>query len=110
MQIEGYDGFKQFSWDNMLTSFAKINIDQPKNNIIYKDTSNLSSKNIILRLPTTMNKWSIKLLDKYNNQIQLGGVNYSFSIKFTEITSSFVHDSYSDYQFRYGSENKERSE
>lgn len=94
LKIDDYSNFHQPTWHNNEIGFCKIQLQVPKGQVQYLNTAYLFSKFNVFSLPTTINKWDIRILDKYGQLIELADSKFSFSIKMTQINNSKIHESY----------------
>jgi hypothetical protein len=63
--------------------FAKILLYGDKNTMNFDDSSNFINKEYTFENATLINTLPVKLVDIYNNYVDLNGKNYSFTLEFT---------------------------
>ena len=75
-----------------LYSFAKIVIDQPKFAIVY-DNKNTLTKEYFLKQPTNIHSIPVRVSDPYDQDIDLNGLDFSFTLELTEVLNSGLYES-----------------
>jgi hypothetical protein len=75
-----------------LYSFAKIVIDQPKFGIVY-DNQNKLTKEYFLKQPTNIISIPVRVSDPYDQDIDLNGLDFSFTLELTEVLNSGLYES-----------------
>ena len=73
-------------------SFAKIVIDQPKFGIVY-DNQNELTKEYFLKQPTNIHSIPVRISDPYDQDIDLNGLDFSFTLELTEVLNSGLYES-----------------
>ena len=73
-------------------SFAKIVIDQPKFAIVY-DNQNELTKEYFLKQPTNIHSIPVRISDPYDQDIDLNGLDFSFTLELTEVLNSGLYES-----------------
>jgi hypothetical protein len=76
-----------------LYSFAKIVIDQPKFGIVYDNGQNTLTKEYFLRQPTNIISIPVRISDPYDQDIDLNGLDFSFTLELTEVLNSGLYES-----------------
>lgn len=94
LKIDDYNNYQQYTWHNIENAFCKIQLTVPKGSIQYVNTANLFSKFYVFNLPTHLNKWIIRVVDKYGELLELADSKFSFSMKISQINNSKIYDSY----------------
>lgn len=94
LKIDEFDNYKQVTWHNNEKAFCKIQLQVPKGQVQFLNTAYLFSKFYVFNLPDTLKKWTIRVVDKYGELLELWDSKFSFSIKVTQITNSKIHESY----------------
>ena len=75
-----------------LFSFAKIVVDQPKFAIVY-DNQNTLTKEFFLKQPTNIHSIPVRISDPYDQDIDLNGLDFSFTLELTEVLNSGLYES-----------------
>lgn len=75
-----------------LYSFAKIVIDQPKFATVY-DNQNTLTKEYFLKQPTNIHNIPIRVSDPYDQDVDLNGLDFSFTLELREVLSSGLYES-----------------
>ena len=75
-----------------LFSFAKIVIDQPKFGVVY-DNQNTLTKEFFLKQPTNIHTIPVRISDPYDQDIDLNGLDFSFTLELTEVLNSGLYES-----------------
>ena len=75
-----------------LFSFAKIVIDQPKFAVVY-DNQNTLTKEYFLKQPTNIINIPVRVSDPYGQDIDLNGLDFSFTLELTEVLNSGLYES-----------------
>jgi hypothetical protein len=94
LKIDEFNNYQQSTWHNNEKAFCKIQLSVPKGSVQYINTANLFSKFYVFNLPVHLNKWTIQVIDKYGQLLELWDSKFSFSMKLTQINNSKIHDSY----------------
>ena len=76
-----------------LFSFAKVVIDQPKFAIVYDNGQNTLTKEYFLRQPTNIISIPVRISDPYDQDIDLNGLDFSFTLELTEVLNSGLYES-----------------
>ena len=74
-------------------SFAKIVIDQPKFGIVYDNGQNTLTKEYFLKQPTNIHSIPVRISDPYDQDIDLNGLDFSFTLELTEVLNSGLYES-----------------
>ena len=74
-------------------SFAKIIMDQPKNAIVYDNGQNTLTKEYFLRQPTDIITIRVRISDPYDQDIDLIGTDFSFSLEVKEVVNASLYES-----------------
>jgi hypothetical protein len=82
----------QASDKNIHYSFAKIIIDVPKGDILYDNGANTLTKEYFFQQPTDIGFFPVSITDPYDQQINLLGTDFSFSLEFKEILSQELYE------------------
>jgi len=77
---------------NQLYAFAKIVIDQPKFTINYDSGANTLTKEYFLKQPTNIHSFPVRLSDPYDQDIDLNGMDFSFTLEVREVLSSALYE------------------
>ena len=73
--------------------FAKIQLNGPKNTIIYDNNySNSSTKEYVFHQPVNISRLEIRILDAYGNTIDLRSSNFSMTLELHEVNQSSVYE------------------
>jgi hypothetical protein len=75
-----------------LYSFAKIIINVPKFTINYDSGNNTVTKEYFLKQPTNIHSFPVRLSDPYDQDIDLNGLDFSFTLEFREVLSSGLYE------------------
>lgn len=73
-------------------SFAKVIIDQPKNAIVYDNGQKTITREFTLRQPTNIINIPVRLSDPYDQDIDLVGVDFSFSLEVKEVVNASLYE------------------
>lgn len=76
-----------------LFSFAKVVIDQPKFGIVYDNGQNTLTKEYFLKQPTNIHSIPVRISDPYDQDIDLNGLDFSFTLELTEVLNSGLYES-----------------
>jgi hypothetical protein len=94
LKIDEFNNYQQSTWHNNEKAFCKIQLSVAKGQVQYYNTAQLFSKFYVFNLPAHLNKWTIQVIDKYGQLVELWDSKFSFSMKLTQINNSKIHDSY----------------
>jgi hypothetical protein len=94
LKIDEFNNYQQSTWHNNEKAFCKIQLSVAKGQVQYYNTAQLFSKFYVFNLPVHLSKWTIQVIDKYGQLVELWDSKFSFSIKLTQINNSKIHDSY----------------
>jgi hypothetical protein len=76
-----------------LLSFAKIIIDSAKNQFTYDNGGNTITKEYFFRQPTNISSFQVRLSDPYDQDIDLVGLDFSFTLEMRAVMNSSLYDS-----------------
>lgn len=76
-----------------LYSFAKVVIDQPKFSTVYDNGQNTLTKEYFLKQPTNIHTIPVRISDPYDQDIELNGLDFSFTLELTEVLNSGLYES-----------------
>jgi hypothetical protein len=76
-----------------LFSFAKVVIDQPKFDVVYDNGQNTLTKEYFLKQPTNIHTIPVRVSDPYDQDIDLNGLDFSFTLELTEVLNSGLYES-----------------
>jgi hypothetical protein len=97
LQIGDYEGIEhEVEKQGLISATAKIIITSDKYAILFDNGSNFLSKEVAFQLPTNISAFNVRLIDSNNNDIDLLGTNYSFTLELVEIVNSRLYTNYSD--------------
>jgi hypothetical protein len=73
--------------------FAKIQLNGPKNTVIYDNNySNSSTKEYVFHQPVNITRLEIRILDAYGNTLDLRSSNFSMTLELQEVNQSSVYE------------------
>jgi hypothetical protein len=75
-----------------LYSFAKVIISVPKFSINYDDGKNTITKEYFLKQPTNIHSFPVRLSDAYDQDIDLNGLDFSFTLEVREVLNSSLYE------------------
>lgn len=75
------------------SSFAKVIVDAPKNDIVYDNGSNTITKLYHLKQPTNISVIPVSIYDEYNQLIYLMGGSISLTLEVTEVLDFSLYES-----------------
>ena len=84
--------FQESPLRSQLTSFAKIIIDQPKFAVVYDNGQNTLTKEYHLKQPTNIVSIPVRLSDPYDQDIDLNGMDFSFTLEISEIIDFSLYE------------------
>ena len=97
LQIGDYEGIEhEVEKQGLISATAKIILTSDKYAILFDNGSNFLSKEVAFQLPTNISAFNVRLIDSNNNDIDLMGTNYSFTLELVEIVNSRLYTNYSD--------------
>jgi hypothetical protein len=97
LQIGDYEGIEhEVEKQGLISATAKIILTSDKYAILFDNGSNFLSKEVAFQLPTNISAFNVRLIDSNNNDIDLIGTNYSFTLELVEIVNSRLYTNYSD--------------
>lgn len=100
LKINDYNTVKQPLTDgNILEAFTKILLRTDKNTEIFNDSSDLVTREYVFPQPRDINRLHIRLMDKWNNFIDLNDMPVSLAIELTEVKNCKLYDFYRNYLF-----------
>lgn len=76
-----------------LFAFAKVVVNVPKFDIIYDNGSNTLTKEYYLKQPTNIHTIPVRISDSYDQDIDLNGLDFSFTLELREVLSSGLYES-----------------
>jgi hypothetical protein len=75
-----------------LYSFAKIVITAPKFSVNYDDGQNTLTKEYFLKQPTNISSFPVRISDPYDQDVDLNGLDFSFTLEFREVLNSTLYE------------------
>lgn len=75
-----------------LYSFAKIIINVPKFSVNYDDGQNTLTKEYFFKQPANISSFPVRLSDPYDQDIDLNGLDFSFTLEFREVLNSALYE------------------
>jgi hypothetical protein len=75
------------------SSFAKVIVNVPKNQIVYDNGANTITKRYHLKQPTNVSVIPLSILDEYNQFIYLMGGSVSITLEVTEVLDFALYES-----------------
>jgi hypothetical protein len=75
-----------------LYSFAKIVMDVPKFSINYDDGQNTLTKEYFFKQPANISSFPVRLSDPYDQDIDLNGLDFSFTLEFREVLNFALYE------------------
>ena len=75
-----------------LYSFAKIVMDVPKFAINYDDGQNTLTKEYFFKQPANISSFPVRLSDPYDQDIDLNGLDFSFTLEFREVLNFALYE------------------
>jgi hypothetical protein len=98
LQIGDYEGIQhEVEKQGLVSATAKIIVNNDKYSIIFDNGSNFISKEVLFPSPTNLSAFNIRLIDSFDNEIDLLNTNYSFTLEIVEIVNSKLYSNYSDH-------------
>jgi hypothetical protein len=76
-----------------LFAFAKIVVNVPKFDIINDNGANTLTKEYFLKQPTNIHTIPVRISDPYDQDIDLNGLDFSFTLELREVLSSGLYES-----------------
>jgi hypothetical protein len=76
-----------------LTTFAKIIMNSAKNQFTYDNGGNTITKEYFFRQPTNITNFQVRLSDPYDQDINLVGLDFSFTLEMRAVMNSSLYDS-----------------
>ena len=76
-----------------LFAFAKVVVNVPKFDIIYDSGANTLTKEYYLKQPTNIHTIPVRISDAYDQDIDLNGLDFSFTLELREVLSSGLYES-----------------
>ena len=74
-------------------ALAKITLPGAKNTVVFDNNyTNSSSKEYHFQQPTNINRFEIRILDGYGNQVNLKGASFSLTIELQEVLDSSIYE------------------
>jgi hypothetical protein len=73
-------------------SFAKVIINVPKGSVLYDNGANTVTKEYWFQQPTDITIIPVRISDPYDQTIDLGGMDFSFSLEMKEIRNAALHE------------------
>ena len=66
--------------------------------MVFDDGSSLLSNEIIFKSPINLSKLQVMLLDPWGSVIDIGNLNFSFTLEVTEIVNKQLHETYRNHR------------
>ena len=85
LRINDYACVRHSFNGNAMNVFAKIIINQAKNDMTFDDYAGDHLKEVVLTGPEDLKRLQIQVLDAYGEIVDLGCVNFSFSLEILEV-------------------------
>lgn len=85
LRINDYTCVRHTFFGNSLNVFAKIIINQPKNDMTFDDYAGDHIKEVVLTGPEDLRRLHIQVLDAYGEVMDLSCTNFSFSLEILEV-------------------------
>jgi hypothetical protein len=76
-----------------LVTFAKIVINSAKNQFTYDNNGNTITREYFFRQPTNISNFQVRLSDPYDQDIDLVGLDFSFTLEMRAVMNSSLYDS-----------------
>lgn len=75
-----------------LHSFAKVVVNVPKFSVVFDNGSNTLTKEFFLKQPTNITSIPVRLSDPYDQDLDLNGLDFSFSLEVKEVLDSALYE------------------
>jgi hypothetical protein len=75
-----------------LFSFAKICMNVPKFGVVFDNGANTLTKEYWLQQPTNISSIPVRLSDPYDNDLNLVGMDFSFSLEIKEVLNAALYE------------------
>jgi len=75
-----------------LFSFAKVIVNVPKNRTLYDNGANTLTKEYFLKQPSNITSIPVRLSDPYDQDIDLRGMDWSFSLEIKEVLNAALYE------------------
>jgi len=85
LRLNDYACVRHSFYGNSLNVFAKIIINQAKNNMTFDDYAGQHIKEVVLTGPEDLRRLHIQILDAYGELVDMPCTNFSFSLEILEI-------------------------
>jgi hypothetical protein len=95
--IDDLHGVEQKTNDNYFQCLAKIIVREDKLGVIYDDGSALLSNDVIFPSPVDLKQIRVRLVNCYNEPLDLNYLNFSFSLEITEVMNTKMYEFYRNY-------------
>jgi hypothetical protein len=76
-----------------LVTFAKIIVDSAKYQYTYDNGSNTITKEYFFQQPTNISGFQVRLSDPYDQDVDLVGLDFSFTLEIRAVMNSSLYDS-----------------
>jgi len=87
-----YPVLKHFYNNTFVPAFAKILVNVAKNAILTDNGSNMITKEYTFSQPKDLTHVHIKVLDAYNEVVDIQGLNFSFSLEVVEVINHALYN------------------
>lgn len=84
--------FQETPLRTQLNAFAKIIINQPKFAVVYDNGANTLTKEYYLKKPTNIVSIPVRLSDPYDQDIDLNGMDFSFTLEVREVLDFSLYE------------------
>jgi hypothetical protein len=91
-----YPVLKHFYNNTYVPAFAKVLVNVAKNAILTDNGSNMITKEYTFPQPKDLTHVHIKILDAYNEIVDIQGLNFSFSLEVVEVVNHALYNTLSD--------------
>jgi hypothetical protein len=86
-----YDVVDHKSFNTHVSALAKICINVPKNAIIFNTAADGITKEFYFRQPTNLNSFQVRLIDCFEQVVDLNGSDFSFTLELTEVLNTSLY-------------------
>lgn len=91
-----YPVLKHFYNNTFVPAFAKVLVNVAKNAILTDNGSNMITKEYTFPQPKDLTHVHIKVLDAYNEVVDIQGLNFSFSLEVVEVVNHALYTALSE--------------
>jgi hypothetical protein len=91
-----YPVLKHFYNNTFVPAFAKVLVNVAKNAILTDNGSNMITKEYTFSQPKDLTHVHIKVLDAYNEVVDIQGLNFSFSLEVVEVVNHALYTALSE--------------